>query len=138
MTEEKKRGRGRPKKEEKVENPDCEPATKGFVKCLMRKYDNGHTHKQRGGGLAMIALALLFGVVWLACVTMPNPSMGANQPLYAWMFGSLAAVSVVAAYEIASIGEGRTTEPNNTMWCTHPEYIRKYEPPTCEPKKECE
>ena len=86
----------------------------------------------------MMALAMLFGVVWLACVTMPNPSMGANQPLYAWMFGSLAAVSVVAAYEIAAIGEDRTTVPNYNMWSDHPDYIRKYEPPKCEPKKGCE
>jgi hypothetical protein len=61
MTEAKKRGRPKKEeKEEKVENPDCEPATKGFVKCLMRKYDNGHTHEQSVGGvISMITTGFL-------------------------------------------------------------------------------
>jgi hypothetical protein len=133
-----KRGRGRPKKEDKVENPDCEPATKGFVKCLMRKYDNGHTHEQRSGGWPMLCLSVLFLAVLFVCGVTPNPSMGANQPLYTWVFGLLAVVSGVAAYEVAAIGEDRTTVPNNKMWSDHPDYIRKYEPPKCEPKKGCE
>lgn len=45
MTVPTKRPVGRPRKAAKPENPDCEPATKGYVKYLMRKYHEQQTVK---------------------------------------------------------------------------------------------
>jgi hypothetical protein len=131
-----KRGRGRPKKERVIENPDCEPATKGFVKCLMRKYDGKHTHEQTSGGFALFLLSGMFVAAWLALVTI-RP--GVIDPVYIWMAGLFAVVTAVAAYELESVGGYRTAPPTG-MFERDPKYLQAYEAPKveCEPKKECE
>ena len=51
------------KKEEK--NPDCEPATKGYVKCLLRKTWN-HTHEPYGD-CRLLEASTIFGWVITVC-----------------------------------------------------------------------
>ena len=76
-----KRGRGRPRKDGQPnksnvpmqKNPDCEPATKGYVKCIARKFYQEQIIKNlehRQGSIGVDAgfwfiVTIMFGVLYL-------------------------------------------------------------------------
>ena len=121
------------KKEEK--NPDCEPATKGYVKCLLRKtYD--HKHHLDGSGLLLLAsvafgwmFTIVFGSVLVSPSSSFNVSITTAQQWFPPTFLFSLAVTVflieVALLEV----EGRKKEM--------PTEILKYSPPVCEKKDDC-
>ncbi|MDD2246422.1 MAG: hypothetical protein PHC39_05005 [Proteiniphilum sp.] len=131
-----KRGRGGPKKvreTEKPANPDCEPATKGFVKCIARtlvdKQSSHFYYENRDsdcGGMFSFAVGTFAFFVWGFAMSVDN------VPMVAWASG------VIVIMCIVGIAEMYINKPNirlNTRdYC---KAIQKYEPPTCE-KKECE
>jgi hypothetical protein len=136
--------RGRPKKVvEPVEqpNPDCEQATKGFVKCLMRKYDKNHTHKQRGGGEVSFVLAIVLAIAFVGLLTFRFDGV------YIWMTALATAVAVASAWDHNTVTEVETRPATGDGLCDHPpKYLEKYYPPTPQQlyfeeharKKECE
>jgi hypothetical protein len=144
------RGRGRPRKDgqpnkssSKPKNPDCEPASKGYVKCIARKfYENqiltGIQFRNQAKLLDVFFwgfLTLIFGILfWIYNLT----------NTYLATFSIVAAAFVINALSEWTHGmdEERYSERDE-----HTEFMQKYIPPeeikrVCEtfnkPKKECE
>lgn len=126
MTESKRDSNGRFKsktrKPKEPTNPDCEPETKGFVKCIVRKILYRDVKGYSGSAFIWLLLTVLF--------TIPLVTCGGNDP-HAWIFGCMIMISLsLAAHDqLLSIHKGETVEE---------EYLQKYQPPTCEKKNECE
>jgi len=125
-----KRGRGRPRKEQPVEetNPDCEIATKGFVKCIARDlieegnhnyYENKPEEFSGATGIIMICLLTLGCVLALAIK---------SEPVAAWVCGTGAVVLVTVMIELEQI-----KSPKIVRKVEVPTHLKKYKP-----KKECE
>ncbi len=130
MTAPTKRRVGRPRKQ--PENPDCEPATKGYVKCLMRK-SLAHSHAQNVtfgviasalviGGLLTLCLALGEGQTWKAL----SPQWFA--PMLMFTMSCLVVMIDLMRSDAERVCCNSTSGINE---------IQKYEPP-CEPKRGCE
>ena len=145
-----KRGRGRSRKEEEppeVKNPDCETATKGYVKCLLRKISaaSWHQHDITDGDLRESLLVisggalLLSGLVWaLLGSALAEPVVQINNVWLARLTCEWAQ-SICGASVVILLAVGMSAPPTVLRNCAIPSLkeIRKYEPPTCE-KKECE
>jgi hypothetical protein len=120
-------------KEPDIKNPDCEPATKGYVKCLMRKTRN-HTHYGRWDGnfttLAMCGgwfSSLLFGA---CCFSIDKALQNiGNQYFIPVLLFSIAMTCMYCEF--------MKLEYTNVEGLTPPE-LKKYTPPTCEKKDECD
>lgn len=121
------RGRGRPRKQ--PENPDCEPATKGYVKCVARKLISGPIDKAGGAfnsAIIWMIIAAAFTVTMCA-ISGPHtdPFSTLNWATVAFMISfALGVHDVVLGYYLFSYPEQY-------------DYVRKYKPP-CEPKRGCE
>ncbi|MFA5247917.1 MAG: hypothetical protein WCX79_00590 [Candidatus Paceibacterota bacterium] len=114
-------------------NPDCEPATKGFVKCLMRKTRN-HTHIIRWEGTP-ISLSLLGGciasiILGAGCLSVNETARNIGNQYFVPVFLFTIVVTCIFCefmnFEVEEIKE-----------CVPPE-LQKYTPPTCEKKDECD
>jgi hypothetical protein len=122
------------KKEEK--NPDCEPATRKYVKCLLRKYTQ-HKHEPCGFWLASIIGAVIGWLFTFAVYTVSAypkdlySTSVANTWLIPLFLFSVACT--IFTYEIHYIATTNTTSDTTT----HPE-LDEYTPPTCEKKDECD
>src|SRR5574344_2087178 len=124
-----KRGRGRPLKQ--PENPDCEVATRGYVKCLMRKMtDIQHTHGTTNGepteniGIATMALSFASVIGWLLASKCEYTGM-------VTMFASLFWMSLVM---FSACAFNASVIVDKAMLSDHiPDFMQKYEPP-CEPE----
>jgi len=114
-------------------NPDCEPATKGYVKSLIRKTID-HTHifvaepfftvfGTVGGLLATIVFAMGFGTTQYFIAWGWYPPVGPSIAFTLTCF-----VVFLDSFESAV---GRITDPIPTE-------LQKYTPPACEKKDECE
>jgi len=129
-----KRKRGRPRKViAPVEpiSPDCEPATKGFVKKIMRLYDTNHKHRMPAsvfGCVLGIATLLFTGMIMSASHT---AELQALVPICILIALALAFVIVDRWADWTS-----KTEPATNPWNDYPEYIKKWTPPKAD--KECE
>jgi hypothetical protein len=98
----------------KVDNPDCDPATKGYVKCLLRK-TRDHTHQQMGGG-NWIDLCAICGWFTLAMVVVfINASRTSPFPEEWWaaitMFSIACTAMAVDKYETTYTGSPDPKEP---------------------------
>ena len=121
------------KKEEK--NPDCEPATKGYVKCLLRKTWY-HKHRLTGSGWLLL-ISVMFG--WIFTIgfgsVLVSPSdfnlqvTTAQQWFPSTLLFSLATTVFLIEAVLLEV-EGRKEEM--------PTEIQKYSHPVCEKKDECE
>ena len=131
-----KRGRGRPRKDgqpvqsRKPENPDCEPATKGYVKCIARKTLK-HQHK-KDSCYGITLLGALVGWFWLLGNAMVIPTRQLTETHF---YILLAATTVLT---LLSIDLVRAEDDCTFTPDTEFPVIQKYEPPTCEKKEECE
>ena len=141
-----KRGRGRPRKvvePEAPKNPDCEPATKGFVKCIARTVVNEsvkHTHPfgrdLLSENLCAVSLLGVFGFGLVAIC-----EYGALN-IHGWfptcVLGFLISVGITGATIVTSeqTERGGQTWRGEYQWGHPIPQIQKYEPP-CEKKKEC-
>lgn len=124
------------KKVPEVKNPDCEPATKGYVKCLIRRTAQ-HTHEMRGDCLFTLAFAIL---TWITTFTMylctfsinPDTVRVANQ----WMI-PIFLVSVLSTTVV--IDAFRTSDLHTCSNYDNTNYkiVGKYKPPECT-KHDCE
>jgi len=126
--------------EEKPKNPDCEPATKGYVKWIARKMTRSpnHVHKLQnwkpifGILAACSAGALVSAGLYGECIT--NAALASQAPVFAGMFCtcSLIVLGGVVGTNFS------TTETNISSSLLIPDAIQKYESPKCDSKKECE
>lgn len=133
------RKRGRPKKVvatpidaaeafNKAHNPDCEPATRGYVKCIARKLDCTLNMGRQYGPSACLwfLLSLIFGIgavaVWI---------IGSHDTIYA----IIAAVCCLIACHDGLLYCAVKSDQRSNLG-----YMGKYTPPTpvCEKRKECE
>jgi hypothetical protein len=132
-----KRSAGRPRKNaKKQENPDCEVASKGYVKCLMRKMtDIKHTHGTTDGdtteaiGIATMVLSFVSVIGWLVASKAEYSNLVTMFSTIFWM--SLVLFAACACNSPVSI--------NKEMMSDHiPDYLKKHEEPPCGPKRGCE
>jgi len=90
-----KRKVGRPRKEIKVEdyagslNPDCEMATKGFVKRLLRKLDRNN-HSVSDGYMVSACITMAVGVLSIFISMMLNMPIGVFGGIFAIMCAFIA------------------------------------------------
>jgi hypothetical protein len=120
--------RGRPKKA--AENPDCEVATKGFVKCVARKLISGPIDKARG--------SLYSASIWIILAAVFTVVMSGVAPPHTDPFSTLTWASVLFMISFA-LGIHDMIFAFN-MFC-YPEqynYTQPHTEPPCEPKRECE
>ena len=137
MPAELKRGRGRPRKDgqpvhsSKPKNPDYEPATKGYVKCIARKLAD-HTHKRP---LPMLNLSVaIAGYTSGACWIFAIPETEIYKPS---LITGIFLISIVCTINLIDWGLQTETKTASGDFSV----IQKYQPPAecCEPaKKECE
>lgn len=132
-----KRSVGRPRKNaKKQENPDCELATKGYVKCLMRKMtDLKHSHavcnpdQTENIGWVMAATAAVTPFCWMFSVRAGAPNM---ETMFATIFWISALICLACSLE-------HDVRIQKEMTSDHiPDYLKKHEEPPCEPKRGCE
>ena len=142
-TKQQRDGNGRftgSKKTRKPENPDCEPATKGYVKCLIRKTrDHTHGHDICWGATF---LGMVGGFAFFLFVLLSGNKEAADTMLFPDLFFTLACA-------LATLDLHITNNTNTTYGIeeSEPEILKKYIPPeeidrVCKefnkPKKECE
>jgi len=133
-----KRSVGRPRKNaKKQENPDCEVASKGYVKCLMRKMiDIKHTHGTTNAepaeniGIATMALSMVSILGWL--LTANISTLDNMETMFATMFLVSTVIFTACAFS-ASVSIDKAMMSDYI-----PDYLRKHEEPPCEPKRGCE
>ena len=136
MSEPVKRGRGRPRKTEPVQtkptNPDCEPATKGYVKCVARKIiNNGGIYFEAVNPSLSInnfigIVAFLFGIWWVAAVAFQDSTV-------AWVMGVASICMLSVATEMSWHKHEVIVKLNGDKEPAFQKYT-----PVCEEKKECE
>ena len=114
-----------------LKNPDCEPATKEYVKCLMRK-TREHTHTIYWNGVPTGLGALCGWFLLMFCLMDKITSDGhlfANQ--YAGLILVFTIIMSCVFYEFTTL---RSEGIENFL----PSDLKKYTPPACEKKEECE
>jgi len=133
MTAPTKRRVGRPRKQ--PENPDCEVATRGYVKCVARKMTCiKHTHETANGdateaiGIATMVLIFVSIIGWLLASKSETSGM-------VTMFASIFWTSFVIFLACACNASVSIDKAELSDYI--PDYLKKYEPP-CEPKRGCE
>lgn len=129
------RGRGRPRKQ--LENPDCEPATRGYVKCLMRKMIGAeHTHNVVGSKQTEnIKVALLFMATASFCGWLFGVKMAGVANLEA-IFASIFWMSITLYLACAITGPVDVNRGRAFEYI--PDCIQLNIDPPCEPKRGCE
>ena len=131
MTEVKRDASGKfAKKKKKPENPDCQPATKGYVKCVVRKAAE-HRHKYGFDCAPIVIMIAILSLAWAFCVSVHESNL-------AWItgIGALMMISVGVSFS------DDTTETSNIDGSfgtpyPYPDYLKKYTPPVVCEKKEC-
>jgi len=118
-------------------NPDCEPATKGYVKCVARNMlDIKHSHEISTkdnlnislGALTMLSSVASAASYIIASVNNIHDIATLMAPIF-WM-----SMIIFAACLLAT--EHTDTKISSVSNCV-PDYLKKYEPP-CEPKRGCD
>jgi len=119
---------GRPRKQ--PENPDCEVATKGYVKRVARQYHEQQTvknmkHRQGSEGSIM---AFMWALVTIGCLAWWFSTKDITAQISCVVTGLLFANAMfVAVGWVDTIRESYK----------HTDFMQKYEPP-CEPKRGCD
>ena len=141
MTE--KRPVGRPRKNPRlasqqatidaIETPDCEPATKGFVKCIARKTST-HTHPIDCEELHAVIVLTNSSVILCLGVILAYASGATGAAI---VIGGVTCLCIMFVYVINDRRRYEQTGGVEVCGSTY-EAIQKYEPPKCEEKKECE
>jgi len=145
MTKE-KRPVGRPKKNPAPEtptNPGCEPATKAYVKCLLRKV-LPHSHKQ---DIKFSASGIGAFVMWFVAILTTlglGTSDGGGFLPFGWYPPTGYCLAVAAALSCVAIDLGMSGEERTWGYIYDLENtekikaIQKWEPPVCKNKDDCE
>jgi len=117
--------------EEPVKNPDCEPATKGYVKCLLRKTrDHSHAFGLAGGDLWATGTMCGWIISMIAFI-----GARTNTTCSEWL-PALVAFSIVCTIGVSEFARmsGEVTAGLKDT----PKAIQKWQPPMCERKKDCD
>ena len=114
-------------------NPDHEPATKGFVKCLLRK-TRDHTHEQNStigwcASGALIGGGYIIGSWFLSVLTRGQYVLGIEHAI----IGTAAFVWFMVAADLHQLGEFETQYISQR----EPKVLNAYNPP-CADKEKCE
>ncbi|MDD3019849.1 MAG: hypothetical protein PHX61_02565 [Alphaproteobacteria bacterium] len=117
--------------EEPIKNPDCEPATKAYVKCTLRKllhkrYEVSHYDNCGHLSFAVSALSALGSLTLLA-------SQYANSTPAVTCY-SITILSTISWIEWMWHGNSSITITDSE----NPKEIENWEPPVCESKRDCE
>jgi len=134
-------------------NPDCEPATKGFVKCIARTLFANTSHKHYGNfdslreSFVMVGLAGVFGFGLFTLFiggALHDPStlaMMKHVEFARWVVSvsstGLISSLILLAASLLCISEW-VTDSASVGDANYIGVIQKYKPPTCEKKKDCE
>lgn len=121
-------------------NPDCEPATKGYVKHLMRRA-LPHVHEQNASNWAtgILCIVMLFCSLGAAAATLSGAT--ATNPVTTWLkancgvfcLGVLMSFCVIYDFNATACEATLGPDQNDTA------ILEKWEPPEeeCEPEHEC-
>jgi hypothetical protein len=115
-------------------NPDLEPATKGYVKCVARKTtDHEHSVTYPTVGLFIGSAGLMCAWFWMATL---------HESTLCWITG-IGALMMFWIGVCFDFSDGTMTETSNLDGGAHtpyryPDYLQKYIPPPCEKKEDCE
>lgn len=113
-------------------NPDCEPATKGYVKSLLRK-TRDHTHRSETDGLPIMLSTIggwFFTVICGACIVSNNGISREFGDKYFVPFLLFSIALTIIFYELGKIDICEVKENYNV-----PIELQKYTPPH---RDECE
>ena len=135
--------------EETVKNPDCEPATKGYVKHKIRVLMDDVYHKHNLDPSTREFQGILTWISGIAAVIsgllliFNNPISGAFIPaLNQFLWTILIVFGLIWLCAIFSDSPEHTTNPNRIVNRRydedHPIAFRKWTPPPCTDKKDCE
>jgi hypothetical protein len=124
-------------------NPDCEPATKGFVKCIARTLLANTSHKHYGNfyslreSFVMVGLAGVFGFGLFTLFIDPSTLAMMKHVEFARCVVSVSSTVLISslillAASLLCINSASVGDANYIG------VIQKYKPPTCEKKKDCE
>ncbi len=113
----------------KPKNPDCEPATKGYVKCIARKGICSSVHRHEESNSLSMILGIFSTIMFILAMFAGYPSDHAKWGPVIIIF---AIIGISCALSLIL--------DNNTEYVrlASPDEIKEYEPPTCTEKNECE
>jgi hypothetical protein len=135
MTPPTKRSVGRPRKNaKKQENPDCDVATKGFVKCVARRLGE-HTHTNFSNSLWLWLFGIGSAVIFMVMYGHDTPSYVYENISMPTILITCIIVGLVGGVASA-ISNYFRTEASCDLY--EVEAIQKHEEPPCEPKRGCE
>jgi hypothetical protein len=130
---------GRPRKVKEPGNPDCAPATKGFVKCMLRTLIKESSHGHDFEGDTVAATLGAFSIVGIFAtglgfiITMGNPTTSWWSSVLASMF--MMFITITIACLLADVRTDRSKINDGDI----PWSFNAYTPPgVCAPKKGCE
>lgn len=137
MTEVKKT-RGRPRKVQPVDNPDCKTATKGYVKCLLRHLiqdESSHYHELKEDTLtSTLGASSIFGII----LTLSGFALTMGKSDLLWLCSMFASSSLIfGVIIIACLFAESTTKSGRINDGEIPPAFEKYKV-VCAPKKGCE
>jgi len=112
------------------QNPDMKLATRGYVKCLLRKTRN-HQHMLDLIGGCWWFLGLVFGWMFTIVIAVVGPGLVAST----W-FPALVAFALVCTIGFTECYQ-MDSEWTAGIKSDEPAEIKKWEPPKCENKEDC-
>jgi hypothetical protein len=117
--------------EEPVKNPDCEPATKAYVKCTLRKLLHKKYKIKHNDDAGMLSFAVLCigGIISLLVMMSHYSTTIYATILYSVTIGLLFNIIEWMVHYSSSI-EIKSSE--------NPKEIERWEPPVCENKTGCD
>ena len=125
-------------KQKPPENPDCEPATKGYVKCLIRKTKD-HNHPQDSKYFFTGVTAIIGWFCVFLSIFPPTPpsllSAVAVQNQSAMIaFSAACTVFCIDMIRMDDETTGVNSDPIGRIY----RLLKKYERPVCKDKEVCE
>lgn len=128
-------GRFSTKKEEA--NPDCRPATVGYVKRIARKVYN-HNHMNRASCMFSTIVAVIMWAVWIVSFF----GFGTAQTYMPFAWYPVTTTYLCCAIVVSAVVlDVLNTSDKSNCYPDHPgveHAIAKYTPPVCEDKDECD
>ena len=115
-------------------NPDYEPATKAYVKYLMRKFTN-HCHKQRGPKYPTVTTAMFLG--WIATIVCSIAGFSNTNPIpicayWAPHFLIFSLICTLLVYESENSSIAQNTASAFGTRGDYPPEFKKFSIPECE------
>jgi len=118
-------------KEPKVENPDKQVATRGYVKCIARKISdkgnfNFYYNESDTKGVASMIVGIIAFMIWLVAV-----GIGHQDPYITWAFGIVWFMCLVSFIDHQIMPDIKSRQKD------FPAYLKKYIPPSEDCESDC-